>query len=53
MYMDDFIVVMNNLNFLWTSYWVCDQLYVIVYEKIVYRCDVYEKCVILCMKSYI
>jgi hypothetical protein len=30
MSMDDIYVGMNDLNFLWTLYYVCDELYVIV-----------------------
>jgi hypothetical protein len=33
--MDDFYVVMNALNFLWSLYYVCDRLYVIVFGYII------------------
>jgi hypothetical protein len=33
--MDDVYVGMNNLNFLWTLYCVCDELYVIVMDYVI------------------
>jgi hypothetical protein len=40
MYMDNFYVIINDLNFLWASYYVCDGLYVILCMKIIYINDV-------------
>jgi hypothetical protein len=37
MSIDDFYVIMNDLNFLWTSYCLCDVLYVILCMKLVYK----------------
>jgi hypothetical protein len=46
MSIDDFYVVMDDLNLLWTLYCVCEELYAIVYENFVYKCDVYDKYVV-------
>jgi hypothetical protein len=35
MYMDEFYVVMNYLNFLWTLYYVSEGLYVIVMDYMI------------------
>jgi hypothetical protein len=37
--MDDAYVGMNDLNFLWTLYCVCDELYVIVMDHVIMRMD--------------
>jgi hypothetical protein len=34
-YMDNVYVGMNDLNFIWTLYCVCDELYVIVMDYVI------------------